>query len=218
MKAKEFVSQLERKNEEVLAKLGQESQPLEETEDINIRKFLKIALTNEMEASELAAYWMHSTPEVDVKLGLARQVGDEAKHYKLIADRLEELGEDLSDFDPLSKGYSPVFEYLKSLDNTIARVAAGQFTREAIALVKNEQFIDFCHRVGDSRTAQLYEVFIQPDETFHHRLGKRILEKYAQTDQLQIIASEASQQTLELAEELRNIAFEKSGIRSAPGC
>ena len=35
-------------------------------------------------------------------------------------------------------------------------MAAGQFTREAIAVVKNRQFIEFCERVGDRETAALY--------------------------------------------------------------
>src|SRR5215510_4130782 len=42
---------------------------------------LKVALKNELEAAELAAFWIPSTPEVDVKLALARQAGDEARHY-----------------------------------------------------------------------------------------------------------------------------------------
>src|SRR5215510_7541295 len=33
---------------------------------------LKVALKNELEAAELAAFWIPSTPEVDVKLALAR--------------------------------------------------------------------------------------------------------------------------------------------------
>src|SRR5262245_50700634 len=56
---------------------------------------LKIALKNELEASEIAAVWIPTTPEIDVKLSLARQVGDEAKHYKLIEDHLKKLGVDL---------------------------------------------------------------------------------------------------------------------------
>ena len=50
---------------------------------------LKMALKNELEASEIAAVWIPTTPEVEVKLALARQVGDEAKHYRFIEDHLE---------------------------------------------------------------------------------------------------------------------------------
>src|SRR6185295_2518011 len=61
---------------------------------------LKMALKNELEASEIAAVWIPTTPELDVKLALARQVGDEAKHYRLIEQHLHEMGIDLASFNP----------------------------------------------------------------------------------------------------------------------
>ncbi|MBF0278086.1 MAG: ferritin-like domain-containing protein [SAR324 cluster bacterium] len=217
MESNEFVKELEDSNNTLLSQLKQQPS-LEEHESLNIRQLLKIALKNEMEATELAAYWVHSTPEVDVKLGFSRQVGDEARHYHLIADRLHEMGEDLSAFDPLAAGYSPLFNYLKTLDHTVERVAAGQFTREAIALIKNEQFIELCRQQGDAKTAHLYEEIIQPDETYHQRLGKEVLEKYAKTEELQNQARQAAQKTLELAEELQQMAFRKMGVHHTPGC
>ena len=54
-------------------------------------------------------------------------------------------------------------------------MAAGQFTREAIAVVKNRQFIEFCDRAGDRVTATLYRDVIEPDERFHHQLGRTLL-------------------------------------------
>lgn len=217
METREFVQQLEDQNNVVLNKLKQQP-PLQEGEAFNIKQLLKIALKNEIEATELAAYWLHSTPEVDIKLGFARQVGDEAKHYKLIVNRLQELGEDLQGFHPLATGYSPLFSYLKTLENTVARVAAGQFTREAIAMIKNEQFIELCHQVSDQKTAKLYEEVIQPDETYHHRLGREVLEKYAHTPTLQAEATQAAQKTLALAEELQALALNKMGVHHTPGC
>ena len=41
------------------------------SEDELIRR-LKIALKNELEASELAALWISTTPELDIKLSLAK--------------------------------------------------------------------------------------------------------------------------------------------------
>ena len=93
----------------------------------------------------------------------------------MIAERLRELGFDADGFDPLAKGYGPLFKYLDSLETTVERVAAGQFTREAIAVVKNRQFIEFCDRAGDRVTATLYRDVIEPDERFHHELGRRLL-------------------------------------------
>src|SRR5258706_14922151 len=73
---------------------------------------LKMALKNELEASEIAAVWIPTTPEVEVKLALARQVGDEAKHYKLIEDHLRKMGTHLSTFNPAEGGYRPMFQLL----------------------------------------------------------------------------------------------------------
>jgi len=217
MTAKEFVEELERENEQVLSQL---KCPLaiRLDERMSVRSLLKIALKNEMEATELAVRWLPTTSEVDVRLGLARQAGDEAKHYHLIEERLKELGEDLTVFSPLASGYSPLFQYLAALTGTVERVAAGQFTREAIALIKNEQFMDFCRAAGDENTARLYAEIIQPDETFHHLLGKKLLEKYAETEPLREQARQASHKTLELAEELQQLTLARTGVHHAPGC
>jgi len=153
---------------------------------------------------------------MDVKLALARQVGDEAKHYRLIEGRLRELGVDASGFDPAPP--SPMLEYLGSLQTTVERVAAGQFTREALAVVRNDEFIRFCESRGDQTTASLYRDVIQPDERHHHELGRRLLFRLADTAPARDAARRASRRTLELAEELQEIARMKLGISRAPGC
>src|SRR3989442_131157 len=88
-------------------------------------------------------------------LSLARQAADEAKHYELVAARLTQLGFDADTFSPLAGGVGPLTTYLETLTADVERVAAGQFTREAIAIVKNRQFIEFCERAGDAATAAL---------------------------------------------------------------
>ncbi len=134
MDAAAFVEQLGNRNAEVLARLAPaETLVAESGGDLRLENLLKIALRNEMEATEIAARWLTSTDDVDTKLALARQAGDEAKHYRLIADHLEQqLGVDLSDFDPLVQGFGPLTAYLETLEDTVERVAAGQFTRESI--------------------------------------------------------------------------------------
>src|SRR5688572_15031624 len=159
---------------------------------------LKMALKNELEASELAATWMPTTPEVEIKLALARQVGDEAKHYRLIQEHLESMGVDLSGFNP-AEGYGPMFQLLVGFKSTVERIGAAQFTRESLALKKNEQFIEFCEAAGDHKTAQLYREQIQPDEEWHVRLGRQVLEKYADTAELQSQARKAVEAVLDLA-------------------
>lgn len=222
MKATDFVEDLNTRNQLVLSRLGEfETLALKDEKNVkqaDLVKLLKIALKNEMESCELASAWLPNTVEVDVKLALARQAGDEASHYSLIEERLGELGADLTDFQPLKDGHNKLFQFLLTLNDTVERVAAGQFTLEAIALVKNEQFIKLCERLGDDKTADLYRKAIQVDEKRHHDVGRQILERYATTPESQEKASAAAQKTLLLAEELQGLAHKKLGVVCGPGC
>jgi 1,2-phenylacetyl-CoA epoxidase catalytic subunit len=219
MEAAVFVEQLGAANQEILSRLAPvETLVAESGGDLRLESLLKIALKNELEATEIAARWLVSTPDIDVKLALARQAGDEAKHYRLIEAHLQELGADVSGFDPLAQGFGPLFTYLDSLEDTVERVAAGQFTREAIALVKNQQFIDLCDAQGHTATATLYRDTIQKDEEYHHLLGRMLLLRLATTPEAQERARRAASRTLELAEELQHLALTKLGIHHAPGC
>jgi len=219
MTAEEFVRRLDAENQSLLGRLAPDDTLKPEVDgELNVVNLLKVALKNEIEATEIAGRWLVATDDVHVKLAFARQVGDEAKHYRLIADRLRALGVDLGAFDPLAKGYGPLFSYLDGLQTTVERVAAGQFTREAIAVVKNRQFIEFCERAGDADTAMLYREVIEPDERYHHDLGRRLLLRLATTDEAQAAAARAARRTLELADELQRRALATAGIHHAPGC
>jgi hypothetical protein len=179
---------------------------------------LQGALRNEMEASEIAAIWMPETADLEAKLAFARQAGDEARHYGLIADRLGELGVDLSGFSPAASGPSPLFRYLQGLGTTVERVAAAQFTREAIGYKSNELFIAYCEACGDQRTAAMYRDQIQPDERHHHEWGSRLLGRLALTPDEQAAARLAIKTTLEVADELRSLAAGRLLVETLPGC
>ena len=219
MTAEEFVQALGAENDTLLARLAPDATLKPEVDGaLNVPNLLKVALKNEVEATEIAARWLVAEPDIEVKLAFARQVGDEARHYRLIADRLRAIGFDPRSVDPLAKGFGPLFLYLDSLGSTVERVAAGQFTREAIAVVKNRQFIEFCERAGDAETAALYRDVIEPDERYHHDLGRRLLLRLATTPAEQDAARRAARRTLEMAEELQVKALATAGIHHAPGC
>jgi 1,2-phenylacetyl-CoA epoxidase catalytic subunit len=215
--SKEFVSRLMEEMDLLFARLG-EMETLESESDgkVDVVTLLRLALKSELEASELAGFWMPTTPEVDAKMALALQCGDEMKHYGMISQRLAELGEDLTDFDPLEDGHSPLYQYLRGLRTTVERIAAGPFASEAIAVVRNAQFVSFCRAVGDEETAKLYADTIQPEEAHHHHLGREILEKYATTPELQELVSSAVRNTLAIADELRNLAEKTTGVHNIP--
>lgn len=213
-----FVAELDAQNKEALDRIATAASAGDPGEAVTVPRLLMLALKNELEATECAAAWIPSTPEVNVKLALARQAGDEAKHYRLIQARLAEMQVDTRSHDPLATGKSPLLTWLVSLEGTVARVAAGQFTREALAVVRNAEFVKFCRASGDEATARLYEETIQPDESHHHDLGRRLLLELATTEQAQAQAREASRKVLAMAEELQEIARLKMGISRAPGC
>jgi ferritin-like protein len=219
MTAAEFVAELDAENQAALRGLAPNATLKAEVRGaLNVPNLLKVALRNEVEATEIAARWLVATDDVGVKMAFARQAGDEAKHFRMIAERLRELGVDPEAVDPLAGGSGPLFQYLDSLTTTVERVAAGQFTREAIAVVKNRQFIDFCERVGDAATATLYREVIEPDERYHHELGRSLLLRLAATEEAQARAARAARRTLALAEELQQKALATGGIHHAPGC
>jgi uncharacterized ferritin-like protein (DUF455 family) len=178
-------------------------------------QLLQIALANEINVSELAAAWMPSTHELDVKLAFARQAGDEAGHFQLVADRLTALGFDVTSFTQTD---SPLFQYLRSLATTVERIAAGLFTLESIAYGVNENFIAFCDRRGDTETVRIYRDYIQPDELAHQQLGQRLLAKYATTPELQQVARDTVARLLEISGTARANAAARLGTACIPGC
>jgi 1,2-phenylacetyl-CoA epoxidase catalytic subunit len=215
--SKEFVRGLIDEMSQLFSKLGETATLESESEgNVDVVTLLRLALKSELEASELAGFWLPTTPEVDAKMLLAQQCGDEMKHYGMIAQRLAELGDDLTSFDPSAEGRSPLYHYLRGLRTTVERVAGGPFASEAIAQVRNAQFVAFCRSMGDEDTARLYDETIQPEEAHHHQYGAEILEKYATTPELQELAAAAVRNTLAIADELKDLAAKTTGMHSIP--
>ena len=184
--------------------------------DADSQRLLQVALANEINVSELAARWMPTTRELDVKLAFARQAGDEASHFQLVADRLAALGFDLAAFAPPAP--NALFAFLHSLDGTIERIAAGLYALEAVAYAVNEGFIAYCASRGDDETVRIYREYIQPDERAHHELGKVLLAKYAHTPEQQALARATAARVIELATATRAKAAQALGVACFPGC
>ena len=212
-----FVRELLDAHTDLLERLGaSEVAMAEATPPASVAQLLQVALVNEIGASDLAATWMPSTREVDVKVALARQAGDEAGHFQLVERRLLALGGSTHDF--AAPPPNVLFQYLRGLESTVERIAAGQVALESIAFRVNESFIQLCHIQGDDETARLYEQIIQPEELQHHRTGCDLLARYATTAEAQALARSASIRALEIAADLRAASARKLGTRCFPGC
>jgi hypothetical protein len=212
-----FVTELEAfKAERLAALVGAGATSLAGAGGGESQALLQIALANEISVSELAAGWLPTTPELDVKLALARQVGDEANHFRLVADRLAALGFDVASYQPPAG--NPLFAYMAALPTTVERIAAGLFTLESIAYGVNANFMAWCAQRGDDATVQIYRDFIQPDELAHQRMGQALLAKYATTAELQAVARATVARVLEIAATARARAAERLGTACIPGC
>ncbi len=212
-----FVSGLVDEMQSLFDQLGEHEALEAESEGrVEVASLLKLALQSELEAAEIAAYWLPTTPEIDARTVLAEQCSDEMRHYNLIIHRLGELGEDVTGLDPGARSHSPLYQYLRGLRTTVERIAAGPFACEAVAEVRNAQFIDFCRSAGDHHTAELYENIIHPEEIHHHRRGREILEKYGTTAEIQTQIATAVRSTLAIADELKNLAEKTTGLSSIP--
>ena len=99
MDAQTFVDELEAANQAALAQFG-EAEPILAQTPVELQQLLQVALANEISVSELAAAWMPSTRETDVKIALAQQTGDEANHFSLIEGRMNALGISTAEFAP----------------------------------------------------------------------------------------------------------------------
>jgi 1,2-phenylacetyl-CoA epoxidase catalytic subunit len=223
----EFVNKLKAENEAILAKIdepplssgvtngGISSGGIPNGE--MLATLIKMALKNEIEAAEIAAEWVSTTPELHAKLALARHAGDEARHYQLIEEKARALGISLDGFRPLDPP-SPVLKYLRTLTTTPERIAAALVAREAMGGRRNVQFLAFLDRIGQRDLAALYRDVINPDEDLHHRSGCAVLAELASAPEAQQAARRAALGLLETGDRVRSNALQTTGAPVIPGC
>jgi 1,2-phenylacetyl-CoA epoxidase catalytic subunit len=208
-----FVDELDRELLRSLARLGEVVRATLPAV-APIPDLLSTALRDEIEAAEVAAFWMTDEPDLELKLGLALQVGDEATHFRLMADRIRELGGDPSS-DPRIRARSPAFRYLRGLQTPAERLAAG-IVREGVARLRNALLAELGEAQGDGETARICREAIGPDEARHLDFGRRMLPRYALTAEDQEAARRAVARTLQLAEEATESSRATKTAPSAP--
>jgi hypothetical protein len=217
MDGNEFVNKLKAENEAILAKIDETPLSSGIPKSELLATLVKMALKNEIEAAEIAAEWVSTTPELHAKLALARHAGDEARHYQLIEEKARTMGISLDGFRPLDPP-SPVLTYLRTLATTPERIAAALVAREAMGGRRNVQFLAFLDRIGQRELAALYRDVINPDEDLHHRSGCAVLAELATAAEAQQAARRAALGLLETGDRVRSNALHSTGAPVIPGC
>jgi uncharacterized ferritin-like protein (DUF455 family) len=137
-----------------------------------------------------------------LKLTCASYCGDRARHFRLLSERLAALGLAPGSYDPRQGGYSRLFGFLRSLQTSEERAAAGFLTLAGMSATRLAALAAFCEDKGDGDTARLILDSILPDEERRVELGRDTLVALVSTDETQARARRASYRTVELLTDL----------------
>lgn len=137
-------------------------------------RLLHIALINlEVPAIEVCGRMIAEFPDLPwaMKLDLAYQIWDEARHAILCADRLRELGGELGQFPY----HHRVWEHSVTGVTPVERLITTQRIHEGNGLDQTLLARDALAEIGDTATSQIMD-YIMADEVGHVRNGNKWIE------------------------------------------
>lgn len=144
----------------------------EQLSEAEMREGLYTRVFNEIMAVDVAREMLDDAHRFDnpqIFIHLLKQVEDEAKHARMLAQRLWNLGGDPTRcFERASRSSMwEDFENISVVEQTVTLQAGGE--RMAKARHPNElQFYD-------EETAEIYQSVIVPEEKFHAMIGENVL-------------------------------------------
>jgi hypothetical protein len=203
-----YVSEQEFKNQESFRGLvSSRYLPALSGEGVTVVEALRWESKMVVETIEIAALWLADTDSLALKLDCASYCGDRARHFRLLADRLAALGLAPGSYDPRQGGYSRLYGFLRSLQTSEERAAAGFVALAGMSATRLGALAAFCDDRGDGETARLVRDSILPDEERRVELGRDTLVALVTADDTQARARRASYRVVELLTELYDPAM-----------
>lgn len=136
-------------------------------------------MSNEITSLDIAAGCIAEFSDVpwELRMELARQCWDEARHIEALHRRLVELGGHKGEF-PIS-----TFEWsiTAAIDNLVGRLASQNRTFEAGAMDVVAESLPLWRQIGDEQTAAVLDAILA-DEVQHVRFANRWIRKLAAED------------------------------------
>jgi hypothetical protein len=166
-----------------------------------------------IESIEAAAIWIADTESLEMKIILGGQCGVHAQQYLRLQDRLSGLGLSPGSYDPRQGGYSKLFAFLRSLQTSEERAAAGLLTLGSAAVARLEALEVVCREREDAETGELLRTRLVPDEQRRADEGRERLVLLATGEDSQARARRAVFKTIELLGEI----YEPAALRRALG-
>jgi uncharacterized ferritin-like protein (DUF455 family) len=147
--------------------------------EIARREMIHRHMTNEMTSVDMAAACVAEFPDApwELRMELARQAWDEARHVRALYRRLREMGGHKGEF-PIS---TLEWNVTCAVDNLIGRIAIQNRTLEAGAMDVMGGLSQSLRKMGDEVTADTLDA-INTDEVQHVRFSNRWIKRLAQQD------------------------------------
>lgn len=205
--AENFVHEMEEKNRASFQRLLANFAQIVDKEAYSPGDVLRLEMKAVIESIEVTAMWLAGADSLAVKLSLATQCGDGARHYHLLAERLAATGVDLQTYDARFGGYSKLFAFFRSLSTTEEQAAAGSVTLRAYNVERLELLANHCLTRGDAETAELLRGPLIETERGHRDEGRRALIDTATTEESQARARRSAFRTIELLGELQDPTY-----------
>lgn len=179
-----------------------------EMSEAELKEYLSFQAYYEMRAAQFIARWLSDTPERDAFVLLAQQVEDEALHYEYCLRALSKLGVDSIDgWEPEPEWVEWIDVWYPSGDTTIERVASHNVTGELGAC---QAFLEVKPRLPEF-VQKTFDRII-PDEQFHMKIGRTVLERYCVTEEQQEKVRDRVMHTFEL-EQAGRAAYNRRMVR-----
>jgi hypothetical protein len=154
------------------------NRPLSEQELV---EWLSFQAWYELKAAHFIGRWLADTPERDMLVMLAQQVEDEALHYEYCMRCLDRRGiTSLDAWTPEPEWQEWIEVWYPSGADTLERVTAHNLTGELGAC---QAFLEIKPRLPED-VSKTFDRII-PDEQFHMKIGRLVVERYALTDEQQ---------------------------------
>jgi uncharacterized ferritin-like protein (DUF455 family) len=141
------------------------------------REILHRHMTNEMTSVDMAAICVAEFPDApwELRMELARQAWDEARHVRVLHRRLKELGGHKGEF-PIT---TLEWDITCACDNLVGRITIQNRTLEAGAMDVIGLITQTMRTAGDTTTADILDG-INTDEIQHVRFANRWIKKLSQ--------------------------------------
>src|SRR5678810_932140 len=111
--AENFVAELDTKNQASVQRVVDALGGALAKDGVEVADALRFAVKATIESAEVAALWIPDCDDLEMKLSLAEQCGDNARQCRKLSERLGTLG--IAGYDPSDGGYSKLFAFLRSL-------------------------------------------------------------------------------------------------------